>query len=776
MSDRLPDLLDAILERIPVRVFWKDRDGRYLGCNGAFARDAGLNDPQSIVGLDDFELGWRAQAERYRADDRAVMESGVPRLGYLEPQTTPDGSTIWLRTSKVPLTDGDGRLTGILGIYDDVSAQVRTEAALRDSERRFRDLFERSPDAGWIIDDTGHFSLANVSAARLLGFARPEELVGLHPGQVSPPAQPDGRPSMEKAAEMIAAAHARGVHRFDWVHRRADGHDIPVEITLSHLELDGRVVLVGFGRDITDRIAQAAALLESRRLHEEAQRIGRLGHWRLDHTTGALDWSAETFRLFGVDRAQFGASYAAFLAAVHPDDRAALDRVYQDAIAQRTDYEIEHRLVQPDGQVRWVHERCETTYAPDGCALVSTGTVADITDRKQAEAQAAQLRAQLEATQRLESIGRLAGGIAHDFNNMLGVILGRVALAQERDGLDPEVRADLREIQDAAERSAALTRQLLMFARRDAGHPVEFDLDARVDGLLPMLSRLVGPRISLTWRPGTSGARVRMDASQVDQILTNLCVNARDAIAGSGHIRIETSRQRPDPASSGEIEAGGPFVRLTVTDDGCGMEPEVVSKLFQPFFTTKGVGEGTGLGLATVYGIVTGQGGRVEVDSSPGQGSTFRVFLPVLDETAPVFPAGDTRKPATPPTVLLVDDDPSMLRLVRLMLERLGMTVSAHGSPAEAVRSAMAHRGDVDLLIADVVMPEMSGLELADALRPAHPGLRVVFMSGHPPAVLAPYGVLDSGAVFMAKPFTLATLSQTVVRALATRDAKTATR
>jgi PAS domain S-box-containing protein len=762
----LPHLLDTLLERIPLRVFWKDRDGRYLGCNRAFARDAGLSEPAELVGLEDFDLGWRAQAELYRADDRSVMDSGQPRLGYLEPQSTPTGDTLWLRTSKVPLTDDAGQVIGILGLYEDVTTQVRTESALRESERRFRDLFERSPDAGWIVDDTGHFALANPAAARLLGYARPEELVGLHPGQVSPPAQPDGRPSLEKAADMIATAHARGVHRFDWMHRRADGRDVPVEITLSHLEIDGRRVLVGFGRDITERIAQAEALLESRRLHEEAQRIGRLGHWRLDHTQGTLDWSNETFRLFGIDRTRFGASYAAFLEAVHPEDREALDRAYRTSLERRTDYELEHRIVLPDGHIRWVQERCETSYGPDGQPLVSTGTVADVTDRRRAAAEEARLREQLDATQRLESIGRLAGGVAHDFNNMLGVILGRAALALERDTLDGQLRSDLKEIQDAALRSAALTRQLLMFARRDAGRPVELDLDERIEGLRTMLSRLVGPRILLTWRPGAGDARVRMDASQVDQILTNLCVNARDAIAGQGSIRIETSRvilRRPDPAGH-DMSRG--FLCLSVTDDGAGMEPEVVAKLFQPFFTTKGVGEGTGLGLATVYGIVTGQGGHVEVDTAPGRGSSFRIYLPIVEPPERDGPQATSAAQASTPRVLLVDDDPAMLRLVRLMLDRMGLNVVALNSPLEAVAYGSANPTSIDLLVADVVMPEMSALELAEALRQTQTRLRVVFMSGHPPQVLAPYGVLDANAAFLAKPFDFATLAQTVRRAL----------
>jgi PAS domain S-box-containing protein len=744
-----------------MRVFWKDLDGRYLGCNRAFARDAGEDDPAALIGRLDGELGWRDQAERYRADDQAVIASGEPRLGYLEPQTTPGGGTIWLRTSKVPLTDADGRITGILGIYDDVTAQVRTETALRESERRFRDLFEHSPDAGWLLDDTHHFVMANRAAARLLGYGSPDDLLGRHPGELSPPTQPDGRSSAEKALAMIARALEQGVHRFDWLHRRADGQAVPTEITLSRFEIEGRPHLVCFGRDITDRLAQSEALLESRRLHEEAQRIGRLGHWRLDHLTGALDWSAETYRLFGLEPNRFGASYTAFLEAVHPDDRDALDRVYRNAVANRTNYALEHRIVRPDGEVRWVHERCETVYAEDGRPLVSTGTVADITDEKRAEREQARLRTELEATRRLESIGRLAGGVAHDFNNMLGVILGRVSLAQERTPDDPELRTDLQEIRDAAERSAALTRQLLTFARRESGSPIEIDLDERISGLQPMLARLCGPRIALAWRPGARRTRVRIDASQVDQILTNLCVNARDAIAGQGHVRIETARIVQRRTGPDGLDRNAVFVRVSVSDDGAGMEPEVVSNLFQPFFTTKGVGEGTGLGLATVYGIVTGRGGSIEVDTAPGRGATFRIDLPAVDDP------GESGT-AEAPVALLVEDDPSMLRLVRVMLERQGLRTLAFACPTEALQFGLGHVGPLALLLTDVIMPEMSGLELADALRRAHPTLRVMFMSGHPPQVLAPYGILEAGAAFIAKPFDALTLSEVVQRVLST--------
>jgi two-component system cell cycle sensor histidine kinase/response regulator CckA len=367
------------------------------------------------------------------------------------------------------------------------------------------------------------------------------------------------------------------------------------------------------------------------------------------------------------------------------------------------------------------------------------------------------LEQQLQQAQKMESVGRLAGGVAHDFNNMLGVILGHAEMALEQTDPAQPVYADLAEIRKAAERSSELTRQLLAFARKQTVAPRVLDLNEAVAGMFKMLERLIGEAIDLDWRPGTDLWPVKVDPSQVGQILTNLCVNARDAIADVGRVAIATRNTTLDPGycASHAGAVPGEYVELAVSDNGCGIDKETMAKLFEPFFTTKDVGEGTGLGLATVYGIVKQNKGFVEVESEPGEGSTFTVYLPrhaagaeqIEMEGAPV-PAARGRE-----TILLVEDEPAILKLATKMLESKGYTVVAASTPGEAIHLAREHRGEIHLLVTDVVMPEMNGRDLAKNVLSLYPQIRRLFMSGYTSDVIAHQGVLEEGVHFLQKPF-----------------------
>ena len=383
---------------------------------------------------------------------------------------------------------------------------------------------------------------------------------------------------------------------------------------------------------------------------------------------------------------------------------------------------------------------------------------AEIRNRQQAEAERAKLSAQLQQAQKMESVGRLAGGVAHDFNNMLGVILGHTDLAMER--LDPSQAAhgNLEEIHKAASRSAELTRQLLAFAHKQTVLPRTLRLNDTVAGMLKMLQRLIGENIEIVWRPGGELWPVRMDPSQVDQIMANLAANARDAIAGVGALTIAT-RNRPVPEGAAPplpVMPPGDYVELAVADDGIGMDAETLANIFEPFYTTKGVGKGTGLGLAMIYGIVKQNSGFIEVESAPGQGSTFRIYLPRHpgeDDPAPAPPAPAAARPGHE-TVLLVEDEPELLELTRQLVAAQGYTVLTAESPSEAIRLAGEHPGTIQLLMTDVVMPEMNGWDLAGALQASHPGLRCLFTSGYTRDVIARNGVLADGLQFLQKPYT----------------------
>jgi PAS domain S-box-containing protein len=441
----------------------------------------------------------------------------------------------------------------------------------------------------------------------------------------------------------------------------------------------------------------------------------------------------------------------------------AAERVAKEAVpAARRDgtWEGETALVAQDGheipvsQVIIAHKN-----AKGEISFLST-VARDITERKQAEREKERLLEELLQSRKMESVGRLAGGIAHDFNNMMQVVLGNASLALEICPPDGPLEAHLKEIESSANRSADLTRRLLAFARKQKVQPRVLDLNETVEGMLKVLGRLIGENICLNWLPGKDLWPVTMDPLQIDQILANLAVNARDAIASLGVVSIQTANALVD-GTFARVHAdrlSGEYVVLSVSDTGKGMTPEVVQHIFEPFFTTKDVGAGTGLGLATVFGIVKQNQGWIEVETELEQGSTFKVFLPrAASEPDPQAGTGLKEAAALPggtETILVVEDEPSILELSSKMLEQCGYTVLSADSPEKAIRLAAAELGRIHLLVTDVIMPGMSGKDLRDKLQAARSGLKCLFMSGYDKEVFGAHGVQDAGLHFLQKPFT----------------------
>ncbi len=410
-----------------------------------------------------------------------------------------------------------------------------------------------------------------------------------------------------------------------------------------------------------------------------------------------------------------------------------------------------------------------TSLAESVLKLVAIRAASEL-ERREDEQERAVLQSALIQAQKMESVGRLAGGVAHDFNNMLGVILGHVEMAEEQiDPTDPLLH-DLVEIKKAARRSADLTKQLLAFARKQTVSPKVLDLNETVESLLKMLRRLIGEDIELTWLPGNKLWQVRIDPSQVDQILANLTINCRDAITSGGKVSIETANLiiDEDYCTHHPDCLPGNYVLLMVSDNGCGMDKETCEHIFEPFFTTKEIGKGTGLGLATIYGIVKQNAGFIHVYSEPGQGTTFKVHLPQYQGESVL--QGQSRSGETmyqgEETILLVEDEPSILPVGVRMLESMGYHVLAAATPELALRMAKEHGGDIHLLLTDVIMPEMNGRDLANHLLDLHPRMACMFMSGYTADIIAHHGVLDKGMQFIQKPFSKAELSTKVRQAL----------
>ena len=462
-------------------------------------------------------------------------------------------------------------------------------------------------------------------------------------------------------------------------------------------------------------------------------------------------------KIFGLSAGQcFGKVAFDF---IHPDDREKSQKWFTESICNRIGRDsFENRQVnQVTHEVFHLLWTCNFHYDSEGRLLQVNGVAHDITMRKQAEEEKYRLETQLAQAQKMESIGHLAGGVAHDFNNMLGVILGHAEIAMMDLNPSTPLYLGLEEICKAANHSAEITKKLLAFARKQTFSPKVIDLNQTIEGMLKMIQRLIGENIEFIWLPGARLWPVKVDPSQIDQILANLCVNSRDAIEGVGKITVTTGNRLfdKDYCDVHTDFLAGKYVWITVYDNGCGMDKETLTHIFEPFFTTKGVGRGTGLGLATVYGTVKQNNGFISVYSESGHGTTITIYLPChLEEVGDCASEKVVKLAAGGhENILLVEDEVSILKMTTTMLERLGYAVLAAGTPHEALQLASQHSNEIHLVITDVVMPEMNGRELAKKLLEINPHIKCLFMSGYTSDIIASQGILDSGVQFIQKPF-----------------------
>lgn len=713
-------------------------------------------DPEAL--LQDMNLVWRLvhpeDIDRFQQADLAANRSGEEFSEEIR-IITPSGRLKWLLVNSQPNPAMAGEPVVWSGFLQDITAR---KFAATDRERYFN-FFQTSADLMCIADPDGFFLKTNPAFTATLGYAANE--------LVSKPildfVHPDDR---QATRDEIARQQVTGVtENFENRYLCKDGSIrwLSWRVTYDRNE----EVAYATARDITGSKQAEAALQESEFFFRESQRAAAVGSYKADLTGGGWQSSEVLDELFGIGP-DYDRSIQGWLDLAHPDEREALERyLKEEVIAQQKTFAREYRIIrQSDGEIRWVSGLGALRVENDGQSLILTGTIQDITEQKRKDEENEKLEAQLQQIQKIESVGRLAGGVAHDFNNMLSVILGHVEMAQQKEVVSPALREHLGQIQEAATRSADIVRQLLAFARKQTVSPQILDLKETVNNTLKMITRLIGEEIELSWRPEGNLWPIRMDPAQIDQVLANLCINARDAINGIGRIALAARNFRCDDlfSSSHTGLVPGDYVLLSVNDDGCGMSQEILKKIFEPFFTTKEVGQGTGLGLAMVYGIVKQNGGFIDVDSEPGRGTSFKIYLPRYlgkEEQAPAAEATTTDERGKE-TVLLVEDEPAILDVATQMLEMQGYRVLAAATPGAAIRLAEEHRGEIHLLMTDVVMPEMNGRELAKKLLSLYPGLKRLFMSGYTADVIAHHGVLDEGVQFIQKPFTLAALAAKV--------------
>ena len=624
--------------------------------------------------------------------------------------------------------------------------------ALQDSEKRYRRLFESAKDGILILDAvTGKVVDANPFLLQLLGYSH-EALCGKHIWELGV------FKDIAASKDAFQALQDNEYIRYeDLPLETQEGQSIAVEFVSNVYLVDHSKVIQCNIRDIT---AQKRAKAERTRLMAAIEQVGE-GIFVTD-AQGTIQFVNPAFkRMTGYSGEEAVGQNLRILKSGEQDE--LLYRNLWETVSGGTTWSGRMVNKRKDGTLYTE----ETTISPVRDALgqivnyVAVGR--DITEHLRLEGQFLQ-------AQKMEAVGLLAGGVAHDYNNMLTVILGYAELALRKVDPDQPLHGDLEEIIKAARRSTDITRQLLIFARKQTIIPVALDLNQTVESMLTMLRRLIGEDIDLVWLPEKGLGPVKMDPTQVDQILANLCVNARDAIAGIGKITIETGSSVFDEAYCADHLGfvPGDYALLAVSDNGCGMDKKTKDQIFEPFFTSKEVGQGTGLGLSMVYGIVKQNNGFLNVYSEPGCGSTFRVYLP--REAAQVVDVRRERAVEIPPsqgeTVLLVEDEPALLKMGTMMLEKLGYRVLAAGTPDEAIALAEEHMAELHLLLTDVVMPGMNGKDLAERLHVLCPDMKILFMSGYSVNVIGAQWVMDEGVNFIEKPFSMKDLGVKVAEVL----------
>jgi len=666
------------------------------------------------------------------------------------------GDDTWVRASAYPLPGLNS--TGqrlYLHTLIDTTAEHRSRRALADSEERYRILAETAQDMIFIIDADDRIEYVNQTAAQQFGLT-PEELIGKPRSEVFPP---------ELAAQQksqLAAVLRTGTPMSIESETRFGDRTTWLSTTLVPLPGDDGVprAVLGISRDITARRDAEERAKATARRFEELFALSPTITYSVEPTEEGLrtTWiSRNVSNVLGYD-AEAALEPDWWSRNVHPEDVAQSDM--DDAITLSQGWVLaEYRFRHADGHYLWLLDERRLVNGDDGKLREIVGAVLDITERKTAEAALKESERQLHQSQRMEAIANLAGGIAHDFNNHLTAIGGYAALLLQEQPPGHAGHADLLEVRRGADAAADLVRQLLAFSRRQTLMPRPIDLNDTVRRMSRVLERILGEDVSLETLLTAEKATIEADPSQIEQVILNLISNARAAMPSGGRVTLETSEGALDEAYAAHYPeaASNDYVILTVTDSGVGMTPEIQARAFEPFFTTKSQGVGTGLGLSTVYGIVRQSGGHVTLHSEPEHGTTLRVYLPKtpLDLAAPArTETEDEVRHGGSETILVVEDEPAVLRFAERVLLRLGYTVLTANSPAEAFDVSDRHEADIHLLLSDVVLPQMGGRQVSEELSRRRESMRTLFMSGYTRDAIVRDGRLEPGITLLQKPFT----------------------
>jgi PAS domain S-box-containing protein len=723
-------------------------DGLYVDINEGFTKLTGFT-REDAIGKTSFEINiWHDLADRQRLVKQLKEKGACENLEAVFRRK--DGRLgIGLMSARVIILKGAPH---IISITRDITERKRAEETLRESEEKHRILFEYSAHGILMADiETKKFGFANPAICRMFGYSE-EELTGLGLADIHPA---DSLEIVEAEFEALALGRKQAARSIPCL--RKNKTIFYSDIVATPVKIEGRKYSLGFFQDITERKKAEEELYYERQRFQNLIQNAPFGMLMADKNDRFIYINPKFSEIFGYELKDI------------PDGRKWFELAYPDAeyrkevisawIDDLKSYgtgEKRPRIYEVTCKggarkiIHFIPVRLQT-----GEHLISCE---DITER-------ITLENQLRHSQKMESVGRLAGGVAHDFNNMLQAIMGYAELALLKIRMGSPADSYLIQIKQAAQRSADLVRQLLAFARKQTVSPRVLDLNETVPSILKILKQLIGENIKLVWKPDEKIWPVKMDPVQIDQILANLIVNARDSIQDSGVISIQTQSAAVDEIYC-RIKPGlipGKYSLLMVSDTGSGMDKETLSHIFEPFYTTKDIGEGTGLGLSTVYGIVKQNGGFIDVHSEPDYGTTFKIYLPAcFEEAGEETYVSDKTISGGAETVLVVEDEQMLLEFVCNILKEHGYDVLKAMTPADALSLIRGHEKPVHLLITDVIMPGMNGRDLSDAVMKLHPEAKTLFISGHPADVIARHGVLDQGTSFLQKPFLVTTLTEKV--------------